>query len=156
MSLALIAAVAKNRCIGKTNQIPWYIPEDLKRFKALTMGKIVMMGRKTWESLPERFRPLPGRTNIVITRQTDYALPEGVERFGTIEDALRQHAGEEIFVIGGGELYRETIPLAHRLYITQVDQTVDGDVFFPKIDPEVWQEMEREDHQGFSFVIYER
>ncbi len=156
MSLFLIAAIAKNGCIGKDGQIPWHISEDMKRFKELTMGHAVLMGRKTWESIPDRFRPLPGRTNIVITRQKNYPVSQGVEVFSNINEALQRHSQETIFVIGGAEVYRETMPRANCLYITLVDQTVDGDVFFPKIDPQVWHEVEREDHNGFSFISYFR
>lgn len=154
--LALIAAVAENNCIGKNNSLPWYLPEDLKRFKALTTGKIVIMGRKTWDSLPAKFRPLPNRKNVVITRQTSLIFPSEVEVYSTLEAALGKHANEEVFIIGGGKLYAQTIERADRLYITQVHQLVGGDVFFPTIDPSMWKEVERENHEGFSFVIYDR
>ncbi|MDO8617884.1 MAG: dihydrofolate reductase [Candidatus Uhrbacteria bacterium] len=156
MSIILVAAVAKNGCIGKAGQIPWHIPEDLKHFKDLTMGHPVLMGRKTWESIPDRFRPLPGRTNIVLTKQLNFSVPQGVEVFADMDEALQCHSQENLFVIGGAEIYRELMPLADRLLITHVDQVVDGDAFFPKIDPQIWREVEREDHNGFSFVSYFR
>lgn len=156
MSLSLISAVAKNNCIGKNNTLPWTIPEDLKHFKDLTTGKIVLMGRKTWESIPERFRPLPKRTNVVITHQASYPVPEGVLVFSSIEKALAHFQGQDVMSIGGATIYAETIDLADTLYITHVDQTVDGDAFFPVIDPAVWRESSREDHPGFSFVTYTR
>lgn len=152
--ISLIAAIAQNNCIGKNNTLPWHIPEDFKHFKTVTKGHPVLMGRKTWESLPEKSRPLPNRKNIVITRQTDYVVPEGVERFHTVEEAVAAHPNEEIMVIGGAEIYRQTIGIADTLYITHVNQTVDGDAFFPEINRTVWQEKEREDHEGFSFVTY--
>ena len=154
--LSLIAAVAKNNCIGQSNRLPWHIPEDLKRFKELTTGKIVLMGRKTWESIPEKFRPLPNRKNIIITRQKDYSAPAGVEIYQDIDAALTAHPDQEIMVMGGAEIYRQTIDRAIKLYITEVNQTVDGDVFFPEIDPTMWKEVERENHAGFSFVKYNK
>jgi dihydrofolate reductase len=157
MSLTLIAAVANNGCIGKDGRLPWRIPEDLKRFKTFTTGHIVLMGRKTWESIPEKFRPLPGRTNIVLTRNPEYDLPPDVERFADLEKALAAHQFEEdVFVIGGADLYAQTMNAADRLLITEVDQAIEGDAFFPKIDPEQWMETEREAHDGFAFVTYHR
>ena len=154
MSLSLIAAVAENNCIGKNNALPWHIPEDFARYKKLTMGKVLVMGRKTWESIPEKFRPLPGRTNVVITRQKNYPVPEGVEIFETVQEALAAHQDEEVMSNGGAEIYRQTIDQADALYITEVKQIVDGDAFFPTIDPALWKEVEREDYPGFSFVKY--
>jgi len=157
MSISLIAAVSKNNCIGKQGGLPWNIPEDLKHFKQHTVGKIVLMGRKTWESIPEKFRPLPERLNIVISRQSDLAVPSGVETSLSIDDALRGHASDHIMVIGGAEIYRQTIDVADTLYLTEVDQTVeDGDAFFPEINRSVWKEVDRELHQGYAFVTYKR
>ncbi len=152
--LSLIAGISQNNCIGLNGQLPWHIPEDLKHFREVTAGKIVLMGRKTWESLPEKFRPLPNRINIIITRQADYPAPTGVEIFATIDEAVATHPDEEIMVIGGAEIYKQTIDRADRLYITHVNQTVDGDAFFPAIDLNIWQETQREDHNGYSFVTY--
>lgn len=154
--LSLIAAVSANHVIGHANNLPWHIPEDLEYFKRLTKGKIVLMGRKTWESIPEKFRPLPKRKNIVITRQPNYAVPAGVEVFASIDEALAAHAGEEIVVIGGGEIYCQTIDRADTLYITHIRREFAGDAFFPAIDPTIWQEAAREDHGWFSFVTYKR
>src|SRR3989338_2205011 len=154
--LALIAAIAKNNCIGHHNGIPWRIPEDMQHFKDLTKGKIVLMGRKTWESLPPKFRPLPNRKNIVITRQLPYSTPANVEVYQSIDDALSAHRGEDIMVIGGAEIYRQTIDRADTLFITHVNQTIQGDAFFPSIDPDKWKEVEQENHEGFSFVTYQR
>ncbi len=156
VSLSLVAGIASNNCIGVGGHLPWHIPEDLKHFREVTTGKTVLMGRKTWESLPEKFRPLPNRLNIVITRQTDYVVPEKVEVFATIEAAIAAHPNEEIMVIGGAEIYRQTIDLADTLYMTLVDQAIDGDAYFPTIDPNVWHETTRIDHAGFSFVTYQK
>ncbi len=154
--LSLIAAVASNRCIGKAGTLPWYLPEDLKRFKKLTTGHVVIMGRKTWESIPEKHRPLPNRKNVVVTRQQNYPLPNGVERFGSIDEALTAHATEEVFIIGGAEIFAQTIDRADRLSITELDRTIDGcTAFFPPIDTR-WRETSREDHEGFSFVTYQQ
>lgn len=160
--IALIAAISKNGIIGKENALPWYLPEDLKHFKMLTTGKIVLMGRKTFESILKRLgKPLPNRTNVIITRQglalNDPRLSLGdVKIYSSIDEALTHHAGEEIMVAGGGEIFRQTIARADKLYITEVDQTVKGDVYFPRIDPRIWKETERETHTGFSFVTYIR
>lgn len=156
MPLLLIAAISKNNCIGNHGEIPWRLPEDMKHFKNLTMDKIVLMGRKTWESLPEKWRPLPGRKNIVITRQNEYAVPDGVEIYHTVEAAIAAHPNEDACVIGGAEIYRQTIDQADTLYITHVEKTVDGDAFFPEIDATVWKETEREKHEGYAFVTYKR
>lgn len=154
--IALVAAVAENNCIGKSNTLPWYLPEDLKHFKKLTTGKIVLMGRKTWDSIPEKVRPLPNRKNIVVTTQTNFVVPEGVEVFHTIDNALAAHHNEDIMIMGGANIYAQTIDLADTLYITHINQTVDGDAFFPEIDKTIWKETEREDHDGFSFVVYKK
>ena len=154
--ISLIVAISKNNCIGKDGQLPWHIPEDLKYFKKVTTGKVVLMGRKTWESIPDRFRPLPNRKNLVITRQADYPLPDGVGRHQTIEEALAAYSDEEIMVIGGGEIFNQTFSKADTLYVTHVGQHVDGGTFFPEIDPDVWKEVWREDHEGFSFATYKK
>lgn len=155
--VTLVAAVARNGCIGKDGALPWRIPEDMQRYRRITMGKVVVMGRKTWESIPAKFRPLPGRTNVVVTRNPDYPLPDGVERAASLEAALAAHAGEDVIVNGGGEIYAGAMPGADALDITHVDRHVDGgDAFFPTIDPTIWRETCREDHDGFAFVTYRR
>ena len=159
--ISLIAAVAKNRAIGKDNQLLWHLPEDLRHFRDTTRGKPVIMGRKTWESIPDAFRPLPGRHNIVVTRNTDYAAP-GATLAGSLEEAIAQAGDEnEIFVIGGAELYRQALPIADRLHLTEVDQAYEGDAFFPEIQAEDWQELSRQRQKNesglvFSFVEYHR
>lgn len=156
--IILIAAVAKNRVIGKDNQLLWNIPEDMAHFKALTSGKTVIMGRKTWESLPPRFRPLPGRRNIVISRQSTYAAP-GAELAESIPAALALAAqDEQTFIIGGAEIYRETISLADRLELTELDLSPDGDAWFPEIPASTWQETHRDPLSAGegAFVRYQR
>ena len=136
--IVLIAAVAKNRVIGHDNQLIWNIPEDMARFKALTHGHPVLMGRKTWESLPARFRPLPGRRNIVISRQADYAAP-GAETAASLEQGIALAAGAaQLFIIGGAEIYAQAMGLADRLEITEVDQEPPGDAWFPEIAASHW------------------
>ena len=114
------------------------------------------MGRNTWESIPEKFRPLPNRKNIVITRDMNYEVPEGVEIYSSIDEALEKYKNENVFIIGGASIYKQTIEKADQLFITEVHQVFEGDAFFPEIDKNVWQEVEREDHEGFSFVRYIR
>lgn len=154
--LTLIAALSRNHCIGKSGAIPWRLPEDQKRFKELTLNHVVVMGRKTWESLPEKFRPLPGRTNVVLTRQADYALPEGVARFPSLPEALTAYPDQQIFVIGGTEIYAQALPLADRMELTHVDMDVKGDAFFPAFSTDDWTETSRVPGPEYTFVTYQR
>lgn len=154
--VTLVAAVARNGCIGKDGALPWRIPEDMKRYREVTMGKVVVMGRKTWESIPPQHRPLSGRTNVVVTRQPDYPLPAGVERAASLDEALAAHRENEVIINGGAAIYAHAMARADVLDITHVHRDVDGDTFFPVIDPAVWRESWREDHDGFSFVTYAR
>ncbi len=154
--IQVIAAVSENNVIGRDGDLPWHLPEDLKRFKKLTTGHPVLMGRKTWESIPEKFRPLPGRTNILVTRQKEYDAPDGVKIYSDVNEALNAHSDEDLFVIGGGEIYRQTIDRADVIYLTRVHREIEGDSFFPEIDPSVWEETERDDRDDFSFLTYER
>jgi dihydrofolate reductase len=142
--ISYVVAVSRNGVIGREGGLPWHISSDLKRFREITMGKPVVMGRKTWESLPRK--PLPGRRNIVITRQKGFA-PEGAEVAATPEEALSL-CGDvpEVAVIGGGEIYRLFWPLVDRLYLTEVDLAVEGDTHFPPVLPEEWREVGREIH----------
>lgn len=159
--IVVIAAVARNRAIGKYNQLLWHIPEDMAHFKALTAGHPVIMGRKTWESLPPRFRPLPGRRNIVVSRQADY-LAAGAELADSLAAALHLVANaEQAFVIGGEQIYRQAMPLADRLEITEVDLAPEGDAWFPPIAAVDWLEVQKTtppsaSGTGFSFVTYRR
>ncbi|AOX99341.1 dihydrofolate reductase [Jeongeupia sp. USM3] len=158
MELAIIAALAQNRVIGIDNKLPWHLPEDLKHFKALTMGAPMLMGRKTFDSLPGL---LPGRRHLVITRNAGWRA-EGAEAFTSIEAALAACAGDEkAFVIGGGEIYRQALPLADTLYLTEVALSPDGDATFPALPAGEWREAERvAQHSAkeidFAFVTYRR
>jgi dihydrofolate reductase len=160
-TLVLIAAVAKNGVIGKNNALPWHLPEDLKHFKSLTTGHAVIMGRKTWESLPERFRPLPQRQNIVVTHNAGY-VAAGATIVHSLEEATRKiGAGGTAFVIGGAELYAHALPRAQRLELTEIDADVEGDAFFPDFVRARWREVRREpgtstDGLRYAFVTYER
>ncbi|NCO62164.1 dihydrofolate reductase [Candidatus Kaiserbacteria bacterium] len=135
----IIAAIGKNSELGRGGKLLWHIPDDMRRFKALTTGHPVIMGRKTWESLPKKFRPLPGRTNIVVTRQKNYKA-EGAMIINSFEAAraaaARVDGADEVFIIGGGELYREALPYADRLYLTLVNDTAEADIFSPLYEPE--------------------
>ncbi|ONM43594.1 diacylglycerol kinase [Halopseudomonas pachastrellae] len=141
VKLALIAAMARNRVIGRDNAMPWHLPEDLRYFKAATLGKPIVMGRKTFDSLG---RPLPGRTNIVVSRQADLTL-DGAQVFASIDDALnaaRQQAQadgvDEVMVIGGDNLYRQTLERADRIYLTRIESEPEGDAWFPAFDEQAW------------------
>jgi dihydrofolate reductase len=163
-TLILIAAVARNGVIGSANALPWHLPEDLRHFKELTTGHAVIMGRKTWESLPERFRPLPGRRNIVVTRNPAFAAP-GATLVNSLEDAWQKVGAdgtvEQCFVIGGAELYAHALPLADRLELTEIEAEFPGDAFFPRLDPAAWHETARSRRHSaagldFAFVSYQR
>jgi dihydrofolate reductase len=161
MRLALIAAVARNGVIGRGGDLPWRIPADLKYFKATTMGKPMIMGRRTFESIG---KALPGRTSIVVTRRADFSA-DNVEAAADLDQALTIAAvprGDEAMVIGGGEIYAAALPRADRLYLTEVHIDAEGDVHFPALDRAQWRETSRDDHPAkddtpaFSFVILER
>lgn len=142
--ISFVVAVARNGVIGREGGLPWHISSDLKRFKEITMGKPVIMGRKTWESLPRK--PLPGRRNIVVTRRDGFSV-EGAEVAASAEAALALTEGApEVAVIGGGEIYRLFWPLVDRIYLTEVDLDVEGDTHFPRLDPAGWREIARERH----------
>jgi len=139
--VSLLVAMARNRVIGAQGRLPWHIPADLKRFKALTMGHHIVMGRKTFESIG---RLLPGRTTVILTRQPAYRVP-GAIVVRSLDEALEEcHGDDEIFVIGGGELYREALPRADRIYLTEVDGEFAGDTYFPQLDRNQWQERDSE------------
>ncbi|WP_126443996.1 dihydrofolate reductase [Sulfuricystis multivorans] len=159
--IVIIAAVAKNGVIGKSNALPWRLPEDLQHFKALTLGHTVIMGRKTWESLPEKFRPLPGRENIVVTRNVDYVAPGATVAHSLAAALSKVGAGGTAFVIGGAELYAHALPLADRLELTEIDVDVEGDAFFPAFARAEWRETGRvagrsANGLAYAFVTYER
>ena len=159
-NLVLIAAVARDGVIGIDNRLPWHLPEDLRHFKALTTGHAVIMGRKTWESLPPKFRPLPGRSNIVVTRNAGYAA-SGATIVHTLAAASAACGAANGLVIGGAELYAQALPLAARLELTEIDATFEGDAFFPAFDRSAWHEAARERHRSetgldYAFVTYQR
>lgn len=158
--ISIIVAIAENYAIGKNNDLLWHIPEDLKRFKRITSGHKIIMGKRTYESLP--YHPLKNRTNIVISDIPGDRY-EGCVMAYSIEEAM-EHClpDEECFIIGGGMVYRQFLPLADKLYITWVDKAFEADIYFPEIDPDTWEETEREEGDGegldftYSFVTYER
>lgn len=160
MKLSIIAAMSQNRVIGKDNQLPWHIPADFKHFRDITMGKPILMGRKTYESIG---KPLPGRTNIIITNNPDYRA-EGCIIVHSIEDALdKAKDNEEVMIIGGASFYEQTLTMASRLYLTIIHEDFDGDAWFPEIDDKDWLETERTDNEPdennpypYSFVTLQR
>ena len=160
MKLHLIYARARNGVIGANNTLPWHLPEDLAHFKRTTLGQPVIMGRKTWDSLPPKFRPLPGRLNIVVTRQPEWHA-EGAIKTNSLAEAMAQcPADAEAWVIGGAELYAQAIQHAISAMVTEIDQDFEGDAFAPAFDPD-WHEVQRETHtaangMAFSFVTYKR
>jgi dihydrofolate reductase len=167
MRISIIVALAPNGVIGRNGTLPWRLSDDLKRFKRLTMGHTIIMGRRTWESIG---RPLPGRTTIVVTRQHDYQLPEGVHIAGSLDEAIDIAAArneEEAFVVGGAELYHEALSRVDRFYFTEVAADVEGDTYFPlnfdTFDWDEWETIETEAHDAdekneyaFIFVTMQR
>ena len=166
MNINLIWAQAHGRVIGKDGKMPWHLPEDLAHFKKTTLGHPVIMGRKTWDSLPPKFRPLPGRMNLVIS--SDAATRENLSQIGAspaknLLDALsicEQAQHEEVWVIGGAQIYAQALPLAHKLVVTEIDAEYAGDAFAPLLDRS-WQEMQRESHTAanglrHSFITYQK
>jgi dihydrofolate reductase len=166
MKVALIVAAATNNVIGRDNQLPWHLPQDLKYFKAKTLGKPVIMGRKTYESIG---RPLPGRPNIVVTRNQAWSA-EGVSVVTSLADALvlagqlmahQEEQLQEAMVIGGAEIYRSALPLADRVYLTRIELPVDGDAYFPSLNQQEWKEVSSFPGEGdgvvpHRFLVYER
>lgn len=165
LPVSLIVAATRNQVIGLDNQMPWNLPADLRYFKQRTLGKPIIMGRKTWESLG---RPLPGRLNIVITRQADIAL-EGAEVFADLDAAIErgqewaaQQGVDEVMVIGGGQLYQQALTLAQRVYLTRIELELDGDTYFPVLDAQLWQKTDAQTHPaqeqepGYTFEVWQR
>lgn len=161
MKIAMIAAMAENRVIGRDNDMPWHLPDDLRHFKAKTLGKPVIMGRKTFESIGSR--PLPKRQNIVISRNPDFHL-EGVKVFDTVDKALDTLVGaQEVVIMGGGQLYAQMLPRADRLYLTLIEADISGDTYFPDWTDATWVECEREHHPAderhayaFTFITLDK
>ena len=160
MTISLIVAMAKNRVIGADGEIPWHLPNELKLFTSLTIGHHIVMGRKTYESIG---RLLPGRTTVIVTRQRDYSVPGAIVAH-SVQDALEACRGDdEVFVIGGADLFRETLPIANRIYLTVVDAEPAGDTLMPEFDPTSWRETSAEDFAAdaehayaYRFSIYDR
>ena len=154
--LAMVVAIGDDGAIGKDGKVPWRIPEDLKHFKTVTMGHAIVMGRKTWDEVG---KPLPGRRNLVVSRQPGLAL-EGAEVFRTLDDAIAaaRTTDPEPHIIGGSTIYAAAMPLATRIYLTEVHRVVDADTFFPPFDRSVWREVERRaaETEGVEFVTLER
>ena len=161
MKLSLIAAVARNGAIGRDNDLLWKEPADQKHFAATTRGHAVVMGRRTWESLPPRFRPLPGRRNLVVTRSGGFEAP-GAQTADSLDAALQRLATEPlVFVIGGAQLYAQALPRVDEMVLTEIDADLEGDVHFPAWDRQAFTEAAREAHVGadgtpFAFVTYRR
>ena len=159
--ISIIVAASEDWGIGKDNELLWHISEDLKRFKKLTFGNTVIMGKKTWESLPRR--PLPGRKNIVLTDDPQEVIDSSITAY-SIKDALSKcEKKEEIFIIGGGSIYRQFMPIADRLYITHVHKIAPADIYFPEIDLNIWEITEKEEFKNgendsipYTYTIYER
>lgn len=158
-TIALIAALANNRVIGRDNDLPWRLPQDLKRFKALTMGNAIMMGRRTFESIG---RALPGRDNLVVTRNRSFEAP-GCRLFANIDEAFDAAADRDLMVIGGADIYAQTIATAQCLHLTWVDADIEGDALFPEFDEEQWQVVSEQRHSrderhefDYRFVDYQR
>jgi dihydrofolate reductase len=157
--ISLLVARSSNGVIGRDGELPWRLPTDLKRFRELTTGHSVLMGRRTFESLPATFRPLPNRRNLILSSNGDYPA-DGAEVFTSLSEALRSCTGE-CFVIGGGITYEEALPLAERIYATEVEGEIEGDTFFPALAQDEWGLREREDPivengHTFAFCVYER
>lgn len=165
MTISLIAALSKNRVIGKNNDLPWSLPDDSKYFMQTTKGHHAIMGRKNYDSIPPKFKPLPGRTNIVVTRQASFKAP-GCIVVNSLDRALeisRENGEQEAFVIGGAEIYKLAMAQADKLYLTEIDAVIQGDTFFPEFDKREWLETSRQHHQAderhpynFDFVVYEK
>ena len=165
MIISLIAAVSQNMVIGKNNDLPWNLPDDMKFFMQTTKGHHCIMGRKNYDSIPDKFRPLPNRTNIVVTRQQGFKAP-GCIVVNSIEKGLEiaSNNGEiEVFIIGGADIYRQGLTVTQRMYLTEIDAEIKGDTYFPQFEESEWKESKREHHtidakheHAFDFVVYEK
>lgn len=163
MEIILVAAVAENDALGKDNEMIWHLPDDFKHFKSLTTGHFILMGRKTFESFP---KPLPNRTHLIISRNTDYKVPENCFVFQSIDEAIQfaeNQKQEKLYVIGGGEIYKQTIHLATELSITEVRESFEADAYFPGIDKSIWKSVEVVHHTidekhkyAFDIITYKR
>nr|AIA15902.1 Dihydrofolate reductase [uncultured bacterium]AIA16461.1 Dihydrofolate reductase [uncultured bacterium] len=148
-------AVSENNVIGKNNDLPWHLPEDLKHFKELTLGKTVLMGRKTFESIVSRLgKPLPGRKNVVITRQEEYKAPAEVLVFKSLDEAVQNLLADDVYIIGGAEIFKQALPVAQAMEFTHVHGNFEGDAFFPSVNWDEWEKVKEEKHEKFSFAKY--
>jgi dihydrofolate reductase len=165
MKISLIAALTQNHVIGKNNDLPWHLPDDMKYFMQTTKQHHVIMGRKNYESIPEKFRPLPNRTNIVVTHQSNFHAPNCTV-VNSLEQGIalaKKNNEQELFIIGGAEIYKLAMPFAHRLYLTEIQTELEGDTHFPTLDKQQWREVSRTHHTtdekhryAFDFVVYEK
>jgi len=165
MIISFIAALSKNRVIGKNNDLPWHLPDDMKYFMQTTKAHYVIMGRKNYDSIPEKFRPLPNRTNVVVSRQKSFKAP-GCVVVHSLEDGIEQARRgneQEAFIIGGAEIFKSGFPFSQRLYLTEIAAEVGGDTYFPEWNAAEWTEISRQHHPvdarhafAFDFVVYER
>ena len=154
MPLHMIYARARNGVIGKQGQLPWHLPEDLAHFKRTTLGQPVVMGRVTWESLPEKFRPLPGRTNVVVSRQTSFKAT-GAQVVSSLEAAMALFpTNEVVWLIGGAQLHAQALPLASQIVVTEIDADFEGDAFAPSLSPNDWTETQRSSHVSAQGLRY--
>ena len=155
MPLHMIYARARNGVIGKQGQLPWHLPEDLAHFKRTTLGQPVVMGRVTWESLPEKFRPLPGRTNVVVSRQTSFKAT-GAQVVSSLEAAMALFpTNEVVWLIGGAQLYAQALPLVSQIVVTEIDADFEGDAFAPTLSPTDWIEIQRSSHASAQGLVYQ-
>jgi dihydrofolate reductase len=161
--ISYVVAMDRNRLIGTGDGLPWRLPDEMRRFKEITMGHPVLIGRKTYETIPQKFRPLEGRMNIVLTRQEAYEAP-GCLVVNSLEEALSAvSADQELMVIGGAQLFEELMPVVDRLYLTEIDGEYTGNIYFPQIDDNEWREISRETHprddrhdSPFTFLVLDR
>ncbi len=156
--VSIIAAFTKNRVVGKDGALPWHLPEDMKLFKELTSGKTVIMGRKTYDSLPAKFKPLPNRHNIVVSRSLESTSIAGVDVCPSVEAALEKAKsyGKEIFIIGGASIYQQALPYAAKMYLSQVKKEYEGDTYFPEFDVREWEIIETREFADFILKVYRR
>lgn len=165
MKISMIAAMTENRVIGKNKDLPWHLPDDFAYFKKKTKGHHVLMGRKNFESLPDKFRPLPDRVNMILSRNEDLDIKDTLV-FQDIEEAISHAEGNnepELFIIGGGEIYKMALDYADRIYLTEIHTELDGDTYFPEFNKNQWEEVDRKHHEkderhqySFDFVVYEK
>ena len=155
MKTIIIVAISRNHVIGRDSAIPWHYAADMKHFRRATMGHPIIVGRKTFESFPRR--PLPGRTNIVLSRSPDYPVPDGVLLCRSPQEAriyCCQHQAEKMFILGGADIYRQTLPLTDEMMITHIPEEVEGDTFFPAWNRDEWEVVDSREEDGLSFVTY--